>query len=147
MSPLPTGTNWSSNFVGVAPEMRFRFEAVKQGTHYIHIRTNAPNSGSDSVHYGIDGNPVNTFFFPQSSTLWQWNFGTRTFNIPAVGEYELTLWAREAGLRLDRIVVTVDPNWNLPADLSDPGPPESPFSGGGGSAACVRLTAAKKARA
>ena len=97
------------------------------GTYHVWLRGYAPNAAGDSLHLGltpavlpsttqlIDGV---TGFGPRQ---WYWRKQTMdgevaTFEVDNPGRYTLYLWAREDGLKLDRILLTMDDNY-IPDNL------------------------------
>lgn len=94
------------------------------GIYTIWLRGYAPNGAGDSVYVGLDSQPATalTGFVPQA---WSWansiQNGVATIEIVEPGLHTLRIWQREDGLRLDRILLTNDNNYNPSGD----GPPES----------------------
>ena len=91
------------------------------GTYYIHPLFNATNGSSDSFWFGLAGTQigqVNTGI----SIDWAWdNNEGEQIHILTPGIYQIEVRRREAGLKLDRIILTTDAN----ANFSGNGPNES----------------------
>jgi subtilisin family serine protease len=122
----------TSNYVGASPELQYQVEFAGPGTYYLWVRAMAQDGAGNSLHVGLDGaaspggQGVN---LAQTDGAWHWTGTTlsgtpATLQIPAPGVHTINVWMREDGLRLDRIIVTADPNF-VPDGL---GPDESPRS-------------------
>jgi hypothetical protein len=133
MQALP-GENPNANLgstVDNAPRMDYKVRFNRTGTHYIWVRGYAPSltggfGAHDSVFAGIDGNPVLTvisgFQDTTANPAWTWSTATVTVT-PPVGYHYVTLWMRENGVAVDKIVITSNPNF-VPTGV---GPAESPI--------------------
>ncbi len=123
------GNNSQDNFSD-GPVMNFRINFVKTGSHYLWIRVLAPSGGDDSVYPALDGNSLGQWNLP-SVDRWAWRvYGESVVNktaldIPTTGERTLSFYMREDGVVIDKILVTVDPNF-FPTDF---GPAESNRTG------------------
>lgn len=123
--------------ISVAPRLDFDVRFVKAGTHYIWVRglgDSAPGpSASDSVNVGIDGTlPATsdriTGFTGGAGFVW-----TRAtldtlppeLNVAGAGAHVISVWMREDGLIVDKILLTTNPNY-IPNGL---GPVESQRAG------------------
>ena len=128
MTVLPEDfQSFSSNYAANAPELKFYFQAAHSGTHYVWARGHGPNSGSNSLHVGLDGAEV-----PSAAAVpiptgggYSWSNDVRTLEVPAPGLYCLNVWGRETGTVVDRLVLTIDPAFT-PSGM---GPAESPQQG------------------
>jgi hypothetical protein len=89
------------------------------------LRGYAPNGAGDSVYMGLDNQPVAivTQFAPRAWTWTRTNTQGNpvTIEITQPGLHTLHLWQREDGLRVDKILLTTDGEYNP----SGNGPPES----------------------
>ncbi len=106
------------------PLITYRVIFLKSGTHYLWIR-GAGRTGAVSIAAGVDGKEIpNCSSIPLQAGSWNWinrnkDNARAIFNIPNPGEYNLNLWARDAGTSLDRIIITTNKNWE-PARLNTP---------------------------
>jgi hypothetical protein len=50
-----TGTNQSSGYVGVSPEVQFEVNFSTTGTYYVWLRGYAASGSDNTVHVGLDG--------------------------------------------------------------------------------------------
>jgi hypothetical protein len=97
------------------------------GIYTVWLRGYAPNSAGDSIYVSLDNQSPFTLtgFVPGK---WSWSAkrddtqgGLATIDVTEPGLHTLHLWQREDGLRLDRVLLTVDSGYNP----SGSGPPES----------------------
>jgi glucose/arabinose dehydrogenase/mono/diheme cytochrome c family protein len=125
MEALP---NNGANLVAGAtsPELQFTVNFTSTGTHYIWIRGYALDGTEDSIHVGIDGGSAAAITLSQYNT-WQWSNtlqagGAASINVPSMGNHTISLWMREDGMRIDRVVLTTAANfaahtanaWHIP---------------------------------
>ncbi len=102
------------------------------GTYTLWLRGYPTNAAGDSVYVGLGDQVVEaTGFAPDT---WEWanermaSGQAVTLSVEASGVYTLSLWMREDGLRLDRLLLTTDTTY-LP---SGDGPAETARQVGGG---------------
>jgi hypothetical protein len=129
------GVNLAADYVGVAPELRFRVNFSQAGNYYVWIRGLAPNAAGDSLHVGLDGQRVPTAEcvseLPLDSPVWGWSSWVMDktarayIQVPTAGEHTVNVWMREDGILLDRLLLTTSSSVT-PADL---GPAESAYAG------------------
>lgn len=107
----------TSDYAGASPELQYQVEFGEAGTYYVWIRALAGSGGSDSLHVGLAGVPLDSgraIDFVQDGT-WRWSNarsgGVATLTVAAPGVHAVNLWAREDGLRIDRVVLTTDPGF------------------------------------
>ncbi|WP_461537953.1 tandem-95 repeat protein [Spongorhabdus nitratireducens] len=109
---------------GDSPELTYEINFDSPGTYYVWMKGEVLNGG-DSLHVGVNGdyNHTNWGFtgFGQSNS-WT-HSGRATINIEAAGQQQLNLWVREAGISVDKIVLTQDPDYTP----SGNGPAESDY--------------------
>ncbi len=115
-----------------SPRMDYKVRFLRTGTHYVWVRGYAPNSSTaspstanDSCFVGLDGNFVPTAItgFPDTSANPAYTWSTTTFTlVPSVGYHFVTVWMRENGFSIDKVVITSNPNY-IPSGV---GPSESP---------------------
>lgn len=113
-------------FTTTSPQLEYRINFTTTGTYYVWLRGYAPNAAGDSLYVALDDQPpvILTGLPPRQ---WGWandsSSGNRvTVTVASPGEHKLFLWQREDGLRLDRLVLTLDSN-DEPIGV---GPTESP---------------------
>ena len=128
MRALPNlGRNISTSIETTAPQMDFAVNFNRTGTHYLWLRGQAADGNDDTCHAGLDGvvqatSDKSTGFTP----AWSWTRKTidgpaATINVPTPGLHAFTIWMREDGLILDKIILTPNASY-VPTDL---GPPPS----------------------
>ncbi|MFN3324128.1 MAG: malectin domain-containing carbohydrate-binding protein [Bryobacteraceae bacterium] len=138
-----SGTNYTANFAGSAPEIQYRVTFSTPGTYFIWIRGFAPTYADDSIHIGLNGSPLATGThiteFSVGTNIWSWsnriyNTATRaSLTIPSAGSYIINAWMREDGFLFDKIVLSRDAGY-VPSGI---GPAESPTDAAGGAALSV----------
>jgi hypothetical protein len=101
------------------------FFFITTGVYTIWLRGYTPNAAGDSLAVALDDQSVATLtgFTPRE---WDWansdaNGGVVTIEVTEPGLHTFYLWQREDGLRLDRILLTMDGGYNP----TDNGPTES----------------------
>lgn len=124
MTILPdTGVNLGNAGYATSTRLDFQVNFATTGLHYLWIRGGDPrNDGSgDSVHAGLDdtvsvagtqitGAPTFT------TATWNWvglnNAGTRvSVDVPTTGLHTVSLWMREDGVLIDKLILTTDVNF------------------------------------
>ena len=119
-----------------SPRQDYRIIFTKTGTHHVWIRGVGATSGDNSVTIGIDGAATSSsdnLSLPIGS-VYGWNNTTsaspggtvRTINVTSVGLHTLSVWMREDGVVIDKVLLTVTAGL-IP---SGTGPGESPLVGG-----------------
>ncbi|RMH76848.1 MAG: hypothetical protein D6681_21280, partial [Calditrichaeota bacterium] len=88
------------------------------GTYTLWLRGYPANAAGDSVYVGVGNERVEvTGFAPRT---WDWATGriseSTNIRIEQAGTYTLSLWMREDGLRVDRLLLTTDTTY-IPADV------------------------------
>jgi hypothetical protein len=73
-------------------------------TFYVHVRANGPSGSDDSVFISVNGSTSTYQQFNTTSALG-WKTANSTISLPA-GTQTLTIWMREDGTRLDKIVIS-----------------------------------------
>lgn len=120
-----------SNYTMDNAELQFQVLLTSTGTYYVWLRLWALEDGH-SVYVGCDEQTTRIGVSVQEvpSAAWTWH-GERNPDRPAVfsvsepGEKTFSIWMREDGLSIDRIILTTDPNF-VPEGI---GPAESPRTG------------------
>lgn len=93
-------------------ERQYRVSFSTPGTYTVWVRAYAPNGAGDSLYVTLNEQPVQsmTGFAPRQ---WSWRTqdGTPqpvTLVVTEPGQYLLKFWPREDGIRLDKILLTLD---------------------------------------
>jgi len=121
-----------------APRLDFTVEFVATGMHYVWLRgfgDGPPGpSADDSVNIGIDGtlpatsDRMGNGWVVENGLVWAnvtFEDPPARFEVTSTGEHQITIWMREDGFVVDRILLTTNPDY-VPADpLTEIGPPES----------------------
>ena len=72
----------------------------------VQIRARSFNTNEDSAWYGFDGVVTDLLDVVEDGN-WNWTLGPTSVPL-AAGAHTLTLWFREAGVRVDQVAVTRD---------------------------------------
>lgn len=98
------GTGYAS-FTAAAARVDYSIDVPSgsAGSFYVHLRHLGPTSTDDSIYLSIDGGTSSPLVMTFFNTL-SWKTSSSTFAIPA-GRHTLTLWMREDGAIVDKIVV------------------------------------------
>ena len=128
------GVNLGDTVVG--PKMDYNVFFRTEGTYFVWVRLLGRTGYDDSVHVGINGAPLSygRSGMTDTSDCWTWvdRVAWRTgeervsFDVGAQEYATFSIWMREDGVAVDKIVLTTDPGF-VPSGL---GPEESPMSGG-----------------
>ena len=96
-----------------SPRTDYRIDFTTPGVYTVWLRGYAENPGGDSAYVGLDGEVTSLSGF--APEVWGWaNEEIATANLSATlsitntGLYTLSLWMREDGLRVDRLLLTTD---------------------------------------
>lgn len=88
--------------------LEYDIEFTRSGTYYLYLRHAAPNSNDNSVRVALDG-----VLFEEELQLdvvsggnWTWQQGGSSFTINSRGTHTLTIYHREDGLPLDKVVLS-----------------------------------------
>jgi PKD repeat protein len=112
------------------PRIDYTVDLGSTGTYYVWVRMRCPDQSSDSVHVGLDGDAVTLDTGGLSTGCagasgWTWTRRASgnlvSVNVSSPGVHEFTLWLREGGVAIDKIVLSTDPTF----DPTDDGPEES----------------------
>lgn len=114
-----SGVNTGSTLVG--PRLDYVANLSTTGIYYVWIRMSAGSSttSDDAVFVGLNGLSTTSNFSSGvnrgGSTSWGWVgavSSTRVMvNVSTAGYNVLNIWMREDGVRIDKIVLTTDPNY------------------------------------
>jgi len=115
LQALPnTGTNIQTNYATQSPHLAYRAVFEVPGRYYVWVRALAATASDDSLHVGLNGEPVPTGErLEQIFDFWSWTSvrgdGGRAFvDVPAAGEHVIDVWMREDGVIIDKILLTTD---------------------------------------
>ena len=134
MRVMPSrGMQHEGDFAANSPRMDYAVEFTKTGRHWVWVRGFGRNPNTDSVHIGLDLVPAD--WGRNVQTRWGkylWMRHPRPFEVRTGGLHTLSVWMREDGATLDRILLTTTPNLKIDGQV-DPitkgtigmGPPES----------------------
>jgi hypothetical protein len=122
-----TGATWYDGIAAptAAPRLVYRVDFTTTGNFNVFIRGDDALGQDDgnSVWAGIDDVPISTtsyFSFPVSTGTWAWV--SLSVNVSTTGIHTFTIWGREDGVKIDKIVITSG------AAPSGNGPAESPYN-------------------
>jgi hypothetical protein len=127
LSALPdVGLLFTPVITTTTTELQYSINFTTTGVYTVWLRGYAPDAAGDSLYVGLDDQPITmlTGFVPRQ---WSWaNNSTMvdtpvSFEVTQPGLHILHLWQREDGLRLDRILLTINGEYTP----SGGGPPES----------------------
>jgi hypothetical protein len=121
------GSNWTGHTTvpSSAPRLVYYVNFTSTGTFNVYIRGDDPLSVSsaDTCWAGMDDVILSgaTFYdFPDPANTWGWV--SQSVTLSTAGVHKFTIWAREDGLRVDKIVIT---NGSAPTGN---GPAQSAFN-------------------
>ncbi len=115
------------------PALLYPIDFQTPGTYSVYVRGFGVNDDNDSIHVGLDGNPVtsvieNGYGIPEDSRpLWASRDGDGnpvTIDV-APGRHTLYIWMRENGVVLDKLWLDTGAD-KVEHRNASPGPPESP---------------------
>jgi hypothetical protein len=100
------GRNWtdSNNLNGNAPGLVYRINFDNPGTYHVWVQVVAPDSSSDSIHIGLDGD-WKYWKGLKGTDNYTWN-QLEPFIVDEAGLHDLNLWVREDGLAIKQIYLT-----------------------------------------
>ncbi|HUT32139.1 MAG TPA: DUF6055 domain-containing protein [Planctomycetota bacterium] len=123
------------DFAARSPRMDYVIEFARKGRHWLWVRGFGSNPNTDSIHVGLDLEPGDWGQNVQTgSGKYIWMKHPRPLDVPAPGVHTLSIWMREDGALIDRILLTGRPEFKVEGER-DPtsggtlgvGPPESPL--------------------
>ncbi len=113
----------------VAPSVSIPVRFDTPGLYHVWVRAWAPDPAADSLHIGLDGEiqPLSTHLLTRTRGGWTWfrtriSYPTARLTVGTAGDHTVTLFMREDGIDVDRIVLS---NRALGAPTG-PGPAASP---------------------
>ena len=130
LADASTYTKFSTDFAAAAPELRYTILFRTPGTYRVWVRGFTDSADYDSVHTGLDSAARDESFatrFVANPAAYQWSVDTRaqgaqTVDVGTPGVHFFSLWIRESGQIIDKIIITQDDAF-VP---SGAGPAESP---------------------
>ncbi len=120
-------TTIGGNYAATSPELQYNVEFKTPGTYHVWIRAFADNGDSDTVHVGLDNQPVDSASNIRINRYreWQWRatFAVSSWmiEVPTAGVHTINVWMREDGFRFDRLILSAENVQPVNA-----GPAESP---------------------
>jgi hypothetical protein len=115
------GDHWTSDVESTAPRLDYAVQFPDAGSYYFYVRADPGMTArsSDSCFVAIDGvlNPVElTFGITRGAWLWS----ERVIDVASAGVHTVSIYAREDGLRVDKLVLS-----SVARTLTGNGPAES----------------------
>jgi hypothetical protein len=119
-----TGALFDLGFWTQSPELKYTVNFTQAGTYYVWLRGLADKAGDASVHVGLDGgrgllgslldrDSQAMALTPQQVGAWTW-FNTTVsgavavLEVPSTGVHTISIWMREDGFRLDKLLLTTN---------------------------------------
>ena len=129
-------------YAEVAPELRYAIRFQTPGTYRVWLRAFSNTTQADSVYVGLNGVERRTNFAQQfvvDANAFTWSGDTRSdgaqvLEVPQPGLYIFSLWLRESGQIIDKIILTQDQAFTP----TDQGPVESSQETVGGPRTFIR---------
>ncbi len=102
------GKNWNTGTgFDRAPQLNYSFYADAPGRYYLYFLTSHPDTGGNSMLACVDGNPlIECALGSYGNGIWQSDAGWY-FDIAESGEHTLTVCAREDGVVINQIVLSL----------------------------------------
>ena len=127
------GFNAGDSTQGARADYEVNFTST--GTWYAWVLIQAPSSGSNSVHLGLDGEPTTYggigLDVPAGDWTWTNEVQGRpqrvTIDVATAGDHTVNLWIREDGVRVDRILLTQDADF-IPSETGPNATTADPFA-------------------
>lgn len=92
-----------------SPHLDFTVDFTKTGTHYVWVRAKTPSTSADSCYLGYNGSIFEKWGMGKSGD-WTWKKWDDSFTATP-GEQTFTIYMREPGARIDKIVLTVSSSY------------------------------------
>ena len=118
-----TNTASSGAFVVVSPDnvqyhardadngarLDYTINFTETGTHYVMFRYWAPNTSTNSVRLAFNGTVIDSSWNLTSGlSAWNWERSDVTLEVTTPGTHTFTIFHREDGLYLDKVVLSTD---------------------------------------
>jgi hypothetical protein len=136
-----SGRNVNTGYAANSPRLDFEVNFIKTGTYHVWVRGAGPDGGGDSMHSGLDGAELASADRISGSLNnglagWVWTRDTMdnapaSFTVADAGIHTVNIWMREDGLRVDKIVITLDVAYNPSTVNNGLGPDASEREGVG----------------
>jgi hypothetical protein len=99
----------SSEAITTSPRVDYAINFTTPGTYTVWLRGQATNAAGDSAYVGLGDDLVEVTGFAPGQ--WSWasesaSSEAATLAITNMGLYTVSLWMREDGLRIDRLLLT-----------------------------------------
>jgi hypothetical protein len=113
LDSLPnSGAAVNTGYVTGSPRVDYWVNFTRTGTHHVWVRMQGPTGNDDSLHAGLDGAATTTA--DRISVLtsgFAWTKATMdgpvaTVSVPSIGLHRVSIWMREDGTRLDKVLLT-----------------------------------------
>ena len=108
------GANVNTGFAAGSPRVDFWVNFTKTGTHYVWLRGLGATGDDDSAHVGLDGventtaDRITSFGSGLNWTKATMDGPVATINVPSAGLRRVSVWMREDGLVLDKLLLTTN---------------------------------------
>jgi hypothetical protein len=108
------GANVNAPFAASSPRMDYWVNFTKTGTHYVWLRGQGPSNDDDSAHVGLDAtenttaDKITSFGSGFNWTKATFDGPVATINVPSTGLRRISVWMREDGLILDKVLLTTN---------------------------------------
>ncbi|MEO0334535.1 MAG: T9SS type A sorting domain-containing protein, partial [Bacteroidota bacterium] len=110
---VPDNNNQNANSSLTGPHLDYSVNIAQSGKHYLWVRMIAPNPGDDSCIPAIDGSSLGVWHTGTSAD-WTWK-KYEIFNLDT-GNRTLSIYMREDGIQLDKIILTDDAEYRPDAN-------------------------------
>ena len=110
---VPDDNNQNAYSSLTGPHLDYSINITQSGAHYLWVRVIAPNPGDDSCIPAIDGSSLGVWHTGTSAD-WTWK-KHKIFNLDA-GNRTFSIYMREDGIQLDKIVLTDDAEYHPDAN-------------------------------
>ena len=133
-----SSNNASPGYATTASRLDYQVNFTTTGTHYVWVRGWSLNEQSDSAHIALDGvenTTADNLDMSAGSGVWDWEnsdccahqgpVNVLTLNVPTTGVHTVNLYVREAGLAVDRLILTTSSSYTP----TSAGPTETRFPG------------------
>jgi alpha-amylase len=110
-------TSVTADWTTTAPELRFTVNFSNTGTYHVWLRGYAETQDNARVYVGLNGASPQRLDLPQSG-VWSWSNTAAastqpvTIRVDAPGPQTFNVWMGDSGFRLDRILLTRNPNYS-----------------------------------
>ena len=112
-----------TNFMTQGPRADYLIDLQGDGQHFVWVRGRPPNTGSDSLWIGFGGGDILDLHW---GTMNEWEWRSKPLAVSATGIQTLSVWMREDGMIIDKIVLTPNTDFDPATFANGEGPPESP---------------------